>query len=381
MTDRKLELPDGVPPLNTYYVYLTGGCNLACRHCWISPSFQANGGTGGHLDYDLFALAIEEGLPLGLKNVKLTGGEPLLHPDFIRIVDLISEKKLGLTIETNGTLMTESIAHHLKEKSTLGHISVSLDGATADTHDPFRGVKGSFEKAVQGVRYLVEVGFSPQIIMSIHAGNVEEIEALVRLAEKLGCGSVKFNLIQPSGRGEMMIERGQTLDIQRLVELGRWVEGDLKESTAIRLHYGWPTAFRSIKQLLSGGTTDTCGIFNVLGVLSSGYLAMCGIGTQMPDLCYGMLKENSVSNIWNSHPMLIRLRQELPSNLKGICGKCAFRNKCLGSCVANNYLLTNSLSGSNWFCQLAADSQIFPISRRQNVDFVDAKPQLISEEK
>jgi SynChlorMet cassette radical SAM/SPASM protein ScmF len=200
MADRKLELPEGVPHLNSYYVYMTGGCNLACQHCWIAPTYQANGGTGGHLDYELFVIAIEEGLSLGLSHVKLTGGEPLLHPDFVRFVNLIKEKDLGLTIETNGTLMTEPLAHYLKEKSTLGHISVSLDGATAATHDPFRGVKGSFEKAVQGIRYLVEVGHHPQIIMSIHAGNVNDVEALVHLAEKLGASSVKFNLVQPSGR-------------------------------------------------------------------------------------------------------------------------------------------------------------------------------------
>ena len=66
MAERELQLPEGVPPLRQYYVYMTGGCNLACRHCWINPTYQAHGGTGGHLDYDLFALAIEEGLPLGL---------------------------------------------------------------------------------------------------------------------------------------------------------------------------------------------------------------------------------------------------------------------------------------------------------------------------
>jgi SynChlorMet cassette radical SAM/SPASM protein ScmF len=206
--------------------------------------------------------------------------------------------------------------------------------------------------------------------MSIHAGNVDEIEALVRLAEKLGAGSVKFNLIQPSGRGELMTKRGQTLDIQRLVELGKWVEGDLKKIASIPLNYSWPMAFRGFKRLLSGSTTDTCGIFNVLGILSSGHLAMCGIGAQIPDLCYGLLKKDTVADVWNSNSMLIKLRQDLPSKLEGICGECIFRKRCLGSCVANNYLLANSLSGSNWFCQMASNSQIFPISRLQNPNFV-----------
>ena len=188
MGDGMVALPTGVPRLNTFYAYLTSGCNLACQHCWLSPAYQPDGGTGGHLEYDLFAQAIEEGLPLGLRSVKLTGGEPLLHPDFVRIIDLLRQKELGLTIETNGTLLSRELARYLKEHSTLGHISVSLDGACAETHDPFRGVKGSFDKAVQGVRWLVEAGYRPQVIMSLHAGNVEEIEALVQPGRRAGGG-------------------------------------------------------------------------------------------------------------------------------------------------------------------------------------------------
>jgi SynChlorMet cassette radical SAM/SPASM protein ScmF len=362
MADRKIQLPEGIPALNTYYVYMTGGCNLACQHCWIAPTYQAHGGTGGHLDYDLFALAIEEGLPLGLSSIKLTGGEPLLHPDFIRFVDLIREKELGLVIETNGTLMTASLAHYLKEKSTLRHISISLDGATPETHDPFRGVKGSFEKAVQGIHYLVEAGYHPQVIMSVHDGNVDEIEALVQLAENLGAGSVKFNLIQPSGRGDIMTQRGQVLDVPKLVELGKWVEGDLQKRTSITLFYSWPRAFHGIKRLLSGGS-DSCGIFGILGILSSGHLAMCGIGVQLSELCYGLLGKDHVANVWSSHPMLTELRQELPANLDGVCGECMFKETCLGACVANNYLLTHSVTGSNWFCEAAMESELFPTSR------------------
>jgi SynChlorMet cassette radical SAM/SPASM protein ScmF len=366
MADRKLELQEGVPPLTNFYVYLTGGCNLACRHCWISPSYQANGGTGGHLDYDLFEHAIEEGLHLGLRNVKLTGGEPLLHPDFIRIIDFLREMKVSVSIETNGTLMTSSIARHLKDKSTLHNISVSLDGASAEIHDPFRGVKGSFEKAVQGIRYLVEVGYKPQIIMSVHAGNVDQVEPLIHLAEELGAGSVKFNLIQPSGRGEVMTERGQTLGVPELIELGKRIEGQLQKETRLPLIYSWPMAFQSLHRFLVDNTGN-CGIFNVLGILSSGEWAMCGIGVQIPELCYGIIDKDDLATIWNSHPMLLKLRQELPAGLEGVCGECIFKNKCLGTCVANNYLLTNSLSGSNWFCQSAVDLRIFPITRlREN---------------
>jgi SynChlorMet cassette radical SAM/SPASM protein ScmF len=366
MADRKIELPEGVPLLSTYYLYLTGGCNLACQHCWITPTFQAHGGTGGHLDYDLLALAIEEGLPLGLNSVKLTGGEPLLHPDFVKIVDLLYEKNLSVNIETNGTRMTADLALHLKEKK-VNFISISLDGAIAETHDAFRGVKGCFDQAVQGIRYLVEAGYHPQVIMSLHDGNLNEIEALVHLAESLGAGSVKFNIIQPSGRGEIFIKRGRSLDIKKLIDIGKWVESDLQKRTFISLHYSWPIAFFSLSRLLNGGL-GACGIFNILGILSNGSLAMCGIGMESPDLCYGTAGSDKIVNVWSEHPTLLALRTNLVSELDGICKNCVFTKQCLGNCVAENYHQSKKLTSAYWFCESAEQAGLFPISRLQQVE-------------
>jgi SynChlorMet cassette radical SAM/SPASM protein ScmF len=365
MNDRKIELPEGVPALNSYYVYMTGGCNLACQHCWIAPTYQTSGGTGGHLAYDLFAIAIDEGLSLGLSHVKLTGGEPLLHPDFIRFVDLIREKELGLTIETNGTLMTEDIANYLKEKSTLGSISVSLDGATSATHDSFRGVKGSFDKAVQGINYLFKAGFHPQIIMSVHAGNVNEIEELVVLAESIGAGSIKFNLIQPTGRGEVMTKREQALDIQRLIDLGKWVEKDMQNRTSIPLFYSLPMAFWGVNRLLNN-SSGVCNIEHILGVLSTGHLAMCGIGIQEKDLVYGQLGVDNLRQVWVSNLSLLKVRDIINfSRPDGVCSECIHQKICKGSCLAQNYYKSKFLDTSFWFCEMADERNLFPPSRKK----------------
>ena len=286
MAIERAALPSGVPPLRTLYVYLTGGCNLACRHCWLAPSFHPEGGTGGHLPHELFELAIDEAIPLGLRGVKLTGGEPFLHPGILGLVGLLKERGIGLNIETNGTLVTEDMAWALKERGTLGQISVSIDGSRKELHDPFRGVTGSFDRAIAGVGALVAAGHQPQLIMSLHAGNEDDIEPMVRMAEDLGVRSVKFNLIQPCGRGEQLGDAGLTLSIERLVELGRWVEHDLQPRSSIGLHYSWPMAFFSLKRL-AGDNRGVCGIHTILGVLPAGQLAMCGIGELIPELCYG----------------------------------------------------------------------------------------------
>jgi len=355
---------DKIPPLSSYYVYLTEGCNLACKHCWLAPTFQPNGGTGGHLDFKLLELAIEEGLPLGLSHVKLTGGEPLLHPDFIKIVDLLREKNLMLSIETNGVLMTETLAHYLKEKSTLNLISVSLDGATPETHDAFRGVKGSFEKACKAVRYLAEAGFHPQVIMTLHRGNLSETEALVQLAQNLGAGSVKLGLVQPTGRGEIMIKKQEVLDIQEQVEIGKWVNNELQMKYKVMIYYHWPMAFFSLKQLIHS-VGFTCQVFNILGILPNGQMAMCGIGTQVSNLCYGSFGQDKLADVWSAHPMLTQLREGLPGELEGICGECIFRNSCLATCVAENYALTGRLTAPYRFCEIADEMGLFPVTRKK----------------
>lgn len=362
MASERVVLSPGVPPLRTLYVYLTGGCNLACRHCWLTPSFHPDGGTGGHLSYELFERAIDEAIPLGLQGVKLTGGEPFLHPEVMRLVDLLKDRRIGLTIETNGTLVTEELARALKERSTLTHISVSIDGSRADIHDPFRGVVGSFDRAVAGVKALVAAGYRPQIIMSLHAGNVDDIEPLVRMAEGLGAGSVKFNLVQPCGRGEQLTDAGQALSIEWLIEIGRWVERDLQPRCSIGLHYSWPMAFYSLKRL-ANDNLGMCGIYTILGVLPAGQLAMCGIGEMIPELCYGQLGVDSLAEVWVSHPMLADLRGTVPGRLEGVCARCLLRESCLGSCVAQNYHESRSLTAAYWFCVQAEASALFPASR------------------
>jgi SynChlorMet cassette radical SAM/SPASM protein ScmF len=358
----KKALSTEIPPLKTFYVYMTKGCNLACRHCWLSPEFQKGGSTGGHLPFEMFKMAVEQAKILGLRNVKLTGGEPLLHPDFITFVDYLSAQNLGVSIETNGVLITEALAKLLKEKISLGFISVSLDGAKPETHDAFRGVSGSFEKTCNAIRHLIWEGFKPQVIMSIHSGNVNEIEEEVRLVEKLGAGSVKFNLVQIAGRGKLMQKRHEILDINRLVEIGTYIENKLQKNVSIPLYYSWPMAFHSLRRLREGNTGN-CAIFNILGILSSGQLAMCGIGLAIPELVYGQIGVDSIDAIWIKNPLLNELREVLPGNLEGICGNCIFKNQCLGSCVADNYHQSHRLTAPYWFCDQALEEGLFPQTR------------------
>src|SRR5512143_1047967 len=188
---RSLDLPEGIPPLGTFYIYLSDNCNLRCRHCWIVPRFTDGKPDAGRVvDVDALLVAVREAKTLGLSSAKLTGGEPLLHPRFMEVVERLSAEGLNLYMETNGTLLTAEAARHLKGNTKLSFVSISLDGADAATHDAFRGVKGAFDGALNGLSYLNDAGFrNTQIIMSVYRGNLSQVEALVQLAVARGAAS------------------------------------------------------------------------------------------------------------------------------------------------------------------------------------------------
>lgn len=358
------ETEDRKYPLSQLYFYLTEGCNLRCRHCWIAPKYQSEGQPQTALDFDLFRSIVEQARPLGLSGVKLTGGEPLLHSQIHEILEFVRMSGLHLTVESNGVLCTPELARQIAACNN-SFISISLDGADAETHEWVRGVPGCFEDALEGIRNLVTAGLKPQIIMAIMRRNRDQMEAVVRLAESLGAGSVKFNVVMPTARGEKMHESGETLTIEELVDLGRWVENTLSASTTLKLYYSHPLAFRPLSKMFgnNGDGCAVCGILGILGVLADGSYALCGIGETVAELTFGHATRDQLEDVWNNAPVLIEIREGLPQRFEGICGDCLIKGRCLGSCIAQNYYRSKDVWAPFWYCEEAQRKGIFPRPR------------------
>ena len=127
--------------LQTIYFHLAGHCGMNCAHCWLMNP----GDTGkskqreSFLPLETFQNVLEQGLDMGVVNVKLTGGEPLIHPEIKNILSRLKSEKILLIIETNGI--------PCRDKSVVGSIveclnpfvAVSLDGTTAGIHEKIRG--------------------------------------------------------------------------------------------------------------------------------------------------------------------------------------------------------------------------------------------------
>jgi SynChlorMet cassette radical SAM/SPASM protein ScmF len=360
-----LDLPDGVPQLTSLYLYIAGSCNLACRHCWISPKYIPNNKGGEFLRLEYLDKAIREALPLGLKSVKLTGGEPTLHPRFHEFVTFLDQVGLDISMETNGTLIDENLAHFIKSKPHFSFISVSLDGADRETHEALRMVPGSYEKTLFGIKNLVNIGIHPQLICTLHEGNIGQIAEFIGLANNLKVGSVKFNHVQGNGRGEEFA-KAEGLSIVELIETSKFIENEIIPSSKIPVFFDIPIAFRS-PRIIVGKTIGQCNALNIMGVLANGDLSLCGIGVTVNELIYGNLGQHNLAEVWCNAPGLINLRTLIPGKFEGICGDCIHSNFCLGSCIAGNYHDTGFLNKSYYFCTQAEDLNLFPQNRRRNL--------------
>ena len=132
----------------------------------------------------------------------------------------------------------------------------------------------------------------------------------------------------------------------------------------IPVYFDIPVAFHGIRQL-THDPLGSCHVLNILGMLSGGELALCGIGTTIPELIYGHIAHDDLRVVWAAAPGLTRLRSLLPAQLEGVCGQCLHRDSCLGACVANNYHETGRLSAAYRFCAEADGLGLFPASRRR----------------
>ncbi|MBI4594948.1 MAG: SynChlorMet cassette radical SAM/SPASM protein ScmF [Candidatus Tectomicrobia bacterium] len=352
-------------PLNELYFYLTDTCNLRCRHCWIEPRYLSKDQSISAIDKELFISILDQAEPLGTKGVKLTGGEPLLHPQINELLDIVRQRHLHLSVETNGILCTPELAEKIAA-CEHSFAAVSLDAADFETHYWIRGKEGSFAAAITGIKNLVAAGLNPQIIMTVMRRNKDQMQAVVRLAESVGAGSIKFNVLQPTARGKRMHTAGETLDITELISLGKWVDEELSLSTRLSLCFHQPPAFRSLGKMFGAAAGDgchSCGILRVLGVLADASYALCGIGVTVSEMIFGHASRDSLKEVWLNSPILNQIRKGLPEQLQGICGDCVMKHVCMGSCLAQNYYRHRVLWAPFWYCEEAHNRGLFPETR------------------
>ncbi len=367
MTAKKLKTTVATPPLRSIYFYPTESCNLRCIHCWVKPDHAVDARSYDLLNRNNIGVAtmekvVAQALDLGLVNIKLTGGEPFVSPEIFDFMDCFSKFDLSLTIETNGTLLTEEKIEKLKNYN-IRLLSTSLDGSCAKIHERIRGVPGSFGKTVKAIAGLVKHGIFPQVIFCLQALNAHDLEATIKLADNLGVNSFEINPLALSGDINSADNGCRALTLEQLLAVGKQVEKIFPEKFPdIHVNLYLPPALKGIRSL-AATNLSTCAIFSICGILANGDVSLCGIGRTRKHLVAGNVKQQSLADIWQNAEIFQLLRKKIPGDLEGVCGRCLFRFHCLGFCRADVLAKERPITAPLSMCQQAFEKGLFPETR------------------
>jgi radical SAM protein with 4Fe4S-binding SPASM domain len=129
-----------------------------------------------------------------------------------------------------------------------------------------------------------------------------------------------------------------------------------------------PVAFKSIGFLRKTAFSQRCCFLNLLSVLADGTISCCGMGVYVKAFDFGKVGRVDMTDLWNTHPVLVETRKVIPYNFEGVCGKCIFKSFCLGHCRAEVYLKTCSITAPFWFCEKTYEMGLFPYTRLVGVN-------------
>ncbi len=333
------ETPESkVPTLRMIAWEVTRSCNLNCIHCRAAAE---RGPYPGELSTGEALRLIEEIVSFSQPVVILTGGEPLLRPDIYDLARYGTEKGLRMVMAPNGTLLDAEKAARLKA-SGIQRVSISLDGAAAESHDRFRQVGGAFAGALRGIQFLKEAGLEFQINTTVTLKNFQELPQILDLAVKLGAVAHHIFLLVPTGRGKEM--KGEAIEGKEYEKILHWFY-DQREKVPLQLKATCaPHYYRILRQRAREEgkkvNPQTHGLDAMTrGCLGGiGFLFISHVGDVQPcgylEAFSGNVKRQGLKDIWDSSPVFLQLRDF--SAYRGRCGRCEYMRVC-GGCRARAF--------------------------------------------
>lgn len=319
---------------------ITRRCNLHCMHCYSNSESKFY---DGEMSFDECREVIDDLASFGVPALLLSGGEPMMHPEFFAIARYASERGLRLTLSTNGTMITREAAYSLRQIG-FAYVGISLDGIGAD-HDYFRGRTGTFDRAVDAFRRCKKVGQKVGLRLTLSRHTIDNLDGILDFIEVEDIPRVCFYHLVFSGRGAGL----QTVEPERvresldkiLARIKKWqAQGVTREVLTVdqpadgaylymQMQRENPERAENILDLLkwNGGGANSSGV---------GIANIDSHGNVHPDQFWqthtiGSVRERPFSEIWTSSQdeILTGLRDRV-NRLKGRCSNCRFLNICGG---------------------------------------------------
>lgn len=354
---------------------LTRTCNLKCIHCYTDseakkyPDELTTAQCKSVLD-DLAAFKVPA--------VLFSGGEPLVRPDLFELAAYARDLGLHVVLSTNGTLIDREIALRFRDLK-FAYIGISLDSAHAQVHDEFRGMKGAFQRTMQGFRHCVEVGQKVGLRLTLTRHTAQDLDAIFDFIEREGIDRACFYHLCPAGRGkslDMLTPAQSRAAMDTIIRrTGGYIErGKRIEILTVDNHCDGPYLYLKMKaenhpraeQVLemlkwNGGGRYSSGV----GIADIDFYGNVHADQFSMYRSFGNVKERKFSEIWQdtSNPIMAGLKDRLPL-LKGRCGQCKFKEFCAGSLRARAEITTGDAWESDPGCYLT-DAEIGIASPKQ----------------
>jgi AdoMet-dependent heme synthase len=254
----------------------------------------------------------------------------------------------------NGTLVDETVAKKLIDAG-IKRISISLDGATPESHDRFRKVNGAFEGAIRGMTSARKVGLEFQVNTTITKTNLDQIPAIQKLAVQLGAVAHHIFLLVPTGRGKYIADAA--IDAAEYERTLNWFYDQRNQSSLELKATCAPHYYRILRQRakaegisvtfyshgLDAVTRGCLGGIGFCFISHRGEVQPCGFLTVKA----GDIREQSFEEIWKNSDVFTALRNY--DKLQGKCGICEFKRVC-GGCRARAYEATGDYLAEEPLC-------------------------------
>ena len=349
----------------------TRACSVACRHCRASATLEALTGQLTTAEgRQLIDQVVGFGRPYPV--LVLTGGDCLLRPDLFELIDYATHLKVPVALSPSVTpLLTPQKVAEITA-SGVKAISISLDGATAATHENIRAIAGHFAATTSAISALAKTGMTVQVNTTVMRSNVAELADIAALVSSLGAQVWEVFFVVPVGRGTAVDavtpEEHEDVchflyDASRHGFVVRTVEAPFFRRVVRSRREGGECPDRPLSRLLRrrlselfGPPTQRCGAHTTATRDGKGILFIAHDGEVYPagflPLGLGNIRSRSLRVIYRDDPLLRAIRA---AHFTGRCGRCEYADLCGGS-RARAYATSGDPLGEDSACSFVPDA-------------------------
>lgn len=323
---------------------ITRACALACQHCRATAQPKRD---PLELDHAEAMRLVEQLAELKPPMLVLTGGDPMMRTDVLDLSRYATSLGLHVALSPSATARLLHADFHELKRAGIMRMSLSLDGATRESHDGFRGVTGTFDRTMEAIAKAREAGISLQINTTITKGNLHEFGAFRDLMFEISPEMWSVFLLVPTGRAGIA-DMPDADDVERLFEDLADVAtvAPFSVKTTEGHHFRRVLVQRQATEEGRKGMVSPLGIRDGRGVMFISHTGEISPSGFLPMVC-GNVRERDPGEIYRTHPLFVSLRDN--DALGGKCGICEFRSVCGGS-RARAYGVTGDAFGEEPLC-------------------------------